>query len=72
MRWFGWFRWRALPVRLHLKDTGPSVEGVLVARPGRFYRLAQANVVAEAGQSYPAGEVWVPSVNVLFWQEVSS
>ena len=65
--------WRIRKVRLHLKQGEPSVEGVLVRRPGAFFRLLDAGVVSEAGQTHAVeGELFVPSGNVLFWQELSA
>ena len=63
--------WRKRKVRVHLKDATESLDGILVERPGQFYRLARAAVVVADNVSQPIeGDTYVPAENVLFWQEV--
>lgn len=65
-----WVR-RRRRVRLHMKDRGPSIEGVLVGRESGCYRLAAAELKESAGRTHTLdGEVMVPAANVAFYQLV--
>lgn len=56
-------------VRLHLKDGGPSIDGVLAGRSGRHYIIWAPQVIEGADATVTvSGHVEVPERNVLFLQ----
>ena len=63
-----WAR-RRRRIRLHMKDQGPSLEGLLIGREAGCYRLAIVEVKESPGRSHTLdGEVMVPATNVAFYQ----
>lgn len=63
--------WTPIRVRLHFSGDEPSIEGVLVERPGPFYRLEQVTVIETSDRQHEVpGRSWVPAGHVLWMQEV--
>lgn len=64
------FRRRRL-VRLHLEKNAPSVEGVFAGFTAGHYRLLNATLLEQPGQTVPlTGEFWVPRERVLYAQTI--
>lgn len=60
---------RVRRVRLHMKDQGPSLEGLLVARAGGDYHLRAAELLEAKDRTIElSGDVRVPYANVSFYQ----
>lgn len=58
-------------VRVHLRDDGPSLEGVLLGVERGHYRLAAGKHLESEGRTHDlAGETWVPRANVLYLQVI--
>lgn len=55
-------------VRVHLADDKPSIDGIWVGNAAGHYRIANAELVSEAGDVQVEGEAWVPADRVLWLQ----
>lgn len=66
----GWLeRTVAKRITVHMKDGGPTIEGLLVDAAVDGLVLRQAKILAPNNKSLEmAGEVWVPRKQVMFTQ----
>lgn len=62
---------RRQKVRLHMIDSGPSIEGFLIGRSAGHYRLLQADLIEAPDRSHEVGEIYVPCGRVSFYQVVA-
>ena len=63
--------WRRRLVRLHMLDSSPSVEGVLVGLVAGHYRLLNVSLLETEGRTHELdGEAWVPKERVLLVQRL--